>query len=74
MNTTASYGEWLTITQAGRYLNVSVAFLRKRVRNRSVPFARIGSKALRFRLIDLNNWMEVNSCGGEPPSRKDEGR
>lgn len=72
MNTTTSYGDWLTITQAGRYLNVSVAFLRKRVRTRSVPFARIGSKSLRFRRIDLDNWMEVNSSGGE--SRKDEGR
>jgi excisionase family DNA binding protein len=72
MNTTTPYGDWLTITQAGRYLNVSVAFLRKRVRTRSVPFARIGSKSLRFRRIDLDNWMEVNSSGGE--SRKDEGR
>jgi len=72
MNTTASYGDWLTITQAGRYLNVSVAFLRKRVRTRSVPFARLGSKSLRFRRSDLDNWMEVNSCGGENP--KHEGR
>ena len=74
MHTTAPYGEWLTITQAGRYLNVSVAFLRKRVRTRSVPFARIGSKSLRFRRIELDSWMEVNSCGGEISYRKDEGR
>jgi excisionase family DNA binding protein len=74
MNTTTSYGDWLTITQAGRYLNVSVAFLRKRVRTRSVPFARIGSKSLRFRRLDLDNWMEVNSSGGEISYRKDEGR
>jgi excisionase family DNA binding protein len=73
MNTTTVYGDWLTITQAGRYLNVSVAFLRKCVRTRSVPFARIGSKSLRFRRIDLDNWMEVNSSSGRE-SRKDEGR
>jgi excisionase family DNA binding protein len=72
MNTTTSYGDWLTITQAGRYLNVSVAFLRKRVRTHSVPFARIGSKSLRFRRSDLDSWMEVNSSGGE--SRNNEGR
>jgi excisionase family DNA binding protein len=64
MNTTTSYGDWLTITQAGRYLNVSVAFLRKRVRARSVPFVRLGSKSLRFRRVDLDNWMEMNSGGG----------
>ncbi len=74
MNTTTPYADWLTITQAGRYLNVSVAFLRKRVRTRSVPFARLGSKSLRFRRIDLDNWMEVNSSGGEISYRKDGGR
>lgn len=49
---------WCTIKQAAAHLGVSAAFLRKAVRDRKVPFARLGSKALRFRRADLDRWAE----------------
>jgi excisionase family DNA binding protein len=57
--------EWVTIRDAAEYLKVSVGFLRKAVRLRRVPFARAGSKALRFRRSDLDRWLESNGCGGD---------
>jgi excisionase family DNA binding protein len=53
---------------------MSVAFLRKAVRLRKVPFARAGTKALRFRKADLDKWMERDSYGGEVSYDKHEGR
>lgn len=65
--------EWWDIKRAAAYLGMSVAFLRKSVRLRKVPFARAGSKSLRFRRLDLDNWLEANGCDGEV-TRKDKGR
>jgi excisionase family DNA binding protein len=56
---------WWDIRKAAEHLGVSVAFLRKAVRLRKVPYARAGSKALRFRRDDLDRWMEQNGCRGE---------
>jgi excisionase family DNA binding protein len=56
--------QWWDIRSAARYLSVSVAFLRKAVRQKRVPFARAGSKNLRFRKSELDEWMKANSCGG----------
>jgi len=53
--------EWWDIRKAAAYLGVSVAFLRKAVRLRRVPFVRVGSKVLRFRRSDLDRWLDVNS-------------
>ena len=60
---------WWTIDEAAGYLNMSVAFLRKRVRQRSIPFRRVGSKALRFRQQDLDAWLEASNSGAEEVSR-----
>jgi excisionase family DNA binding protein len=56
---------WWDIRKAAGHLGVSVAFLRKAVRLRKVPYARAGSKALRFRRDDLDRWMEQKGCRGE---------
>ena len=61
---------WWDIRKAAQYLSVSVAFLRKAVRTKSVPFVRVGSKALRFRRIDLDRWLEASGAGGEITYRK----
>ena len=66
--------EWLTIQQTARYLNVSVPFIRNRVRLRSIPFVRIGNKVLRFRKDALDRWLGSNGCGEEITHRKHEGR
>jgi excisionase family DNA binding protein len=65
---------WWDIRKAAAHLGVSVAFLRKVVRLKKVPYARAGSKALRFRKADLDSWMEQHSCGGEINYRKNEDR
>jgi excisionase family DNA binding protein len=65
---------WLSIREAAGYLNMSVPFIRKQVRHRLIPFARVGSKALRFRREDLDRWLESNSCGVEISYLKHERR
>jgi excisionase family DNA binding protein len=70
----SNYNRWLSIREAAGYLNMSVPFIRKQVRHRLIPFARVGSKALRFRREDLDRWLESNSCGGEISHSKYEGR
>lgn len=61
--------EWLNIQQTAKYLNVSVAFIRKCVRRKSIPFVRIGTKVLRFRISELENWIETSGCAGETHSK-----
>ena len=57
--------QWLTIREAADYIGMSVAFLRKAVRLRSVPYSRIGTKALRFNRVALDVWLRQNSCSGD---------
>lgn len=66
--------KWLKITEAANHIGMSVPFLRKAVRSRSVPHTRIGSKALRFDRESLDRWLESNACGGETDLRKYDGR
>jgi excisionase family DNA binding protein len=66
--------QWWNIRRAADYLDMSVAFLRKAVRQKRIPFARAGSKALRFRKQDLDRWLEGNGSGGELAYRKNIGR
>lgn len=56
---------WLTISEAARYINMSVAFVRKSVRQQTIPHARIGSKSLRFDRGALDTWVMAQSCRGE---------
>jgi excisionase family DNA binding protein len=62
--------QWWAIRIAARYLSVSVGFVRKAVRQKRIPFARAGSKNLRFRKSDLDEWMKAHSCDGEIAHRK----
>jgi excisionase family DNA binding protein len=66
--------KWINIREAARHIGMSVAFLRKATRNRSVPHCRVGSKALRFDREALDAWLDANSSGGERAYRKHEGR
>lgn len=51
----------LNTTQAARYLGLSKAFLeRDRWAGAKVPFIKIGSRAVRYRLQDLERYIE--SC------------
>ncbi len=66
--------QWLTITEAARYIRMSVGFLRKGVRSRTIPHTRVGSKALRFNRETLDSWLASNGCGGELTYSKSDGR
>jgi len=49
----------LTTKQAAEYLGVSCAFLeRDRWAGAQVPFVRVGSRAVRYRLQDLDTYIE----------------
>jgi excisionase family DNA binding protein len=64
---------WLNISEAAKHISMSVPFLRRCVRARAVPFARAGAKALRFRRVDLDRWLEANGCQGQVvPQRRAE--
>lgn len=55
------YGNLLTTPQAANVLGVSIAFLeRDRWAGARVPFIKIGSRAVRYRLQDLEHYIE--SC------------
>lgn len=51
--------DYWDIRRTAKYLGMSIAFIRKGVRQRSIPFVRIGNKALRFRKADLDRWAEA---------------
>jgi excisionase family DNA binding protein len=61
--------KWLTIREAATYIGMSVGFLRKAVRLRTVPHTRIGSKALRFDRDALDQWLAAQSSAEKPIQR-----
>ena len=58
------HSEWWDIKTAASYLGMSVGFIRKAVRLKTIPFARLGAKALRFRRSELDRWAESNGNPG----------
>ena len=51
----------LSTPQAAKFLNVSIAFLeRDRWAGARVPFIKIGSRAVRYRLDDLEGYINSN--------------
>lgn len=51
----------LNTHQAAEFLGVSVAFLeRDRWAGARVPYIKVGSRAVRYRLTDLENYVEQN--------------
>ncbi len=51
----------LTTVEAAEYLSVSKAFLeRDRWAGARIPFIRVGSRAVRYKLSDLNSYIESN--------------
>ena len=55
----------MTTPQAARYLGVSAAFLeRDRITLQTIPFVRLGSRAIRYRWEDLDAHLEAMRVGG----------
>lgn len=49
----------LSTPQAAKFLNVSIAFLeRDRWAGAKIPFVKVGSRAVRYRLQDLQNYID----------------
>ena len=47
-----------SISEVAGYLNVSIPFVRKLIRNKSIPFYRIGNR-LRFSKEEIDDWLET---------------
>jgi excisionase family DNA binding protein len=47
----------MTLRQASQYLKASESFVRKLVRTGEIPHYRVGNKMLRFRRLDLDEWL-----------------
>ena len=51
----------LSTPQAAKFLNVSIAFLeRDRWAGARIPFVKVGSRAVRYRLDDLEAYIDTN--------------
>ena len=51
----------LSTPQAAKFLNVSIAFLeRDRWAGARIPFVKVGSRAVRYRLDDLEAYIDAN--------------
>lgn len=56
----------LSTPQAAKFLNVSIAFLeRDRWAGAKIPFVKVGSRAVRYRLQDLQNYIDQHVQSGE---------
>lgn len=62
--------KWLNVKGAAAHISMSVGFVRKSVRNGTIPHCRIGSKALRFDRDALDVWLAAQGRGGEFAFRK----
>jgi len=52
----------LTTKQAARYLNVSLSMLAKdRMNKAEIPYIRIRTRTIRYRVTDLDKFIEANS-------------
>lgn len=60
--------KWMTINETASYLRMSVAYLRKAVSEKTIPFTRVGNKSLRFDREALDAWLI--SMSSSPRDRK----
>jgi hypothetical protein len=62
----------LSTPQAAKFLNVSIAFLeRDRWAGARIPFVKVGSRAVRYRLDDLQNYINSQRHDSVLESRHD---
>lgn len=60
--------------EAASYLGVSVAFLeRDRWAGPTIPFVRVGSRAVRYRLADLDAYLDSRREGGRASAQEAQG-
>jgi excisionase family DNA binding protein len=66
--------KWLKISEASEYTSMSVGFLRKQVRSGTIPFTRVGNKALRFDREALDGWLASQGSTDGSAHHKSESR
>ena len=52
---------WMKLPETAAYICMSQAFVRKSIREKTIPFARVGKKALRFDRDAIDQWIAANS-------------
>lgn len=57
-----SFEPWVTAVDVADHLGVSVSWVNKAVQTGSIPVRRAG-KSLRFRLSEVDAWMEAGTYG-----------
>lgn len=63
----------VTEAEAARLLQVSPRFLQlRRYRGGGPEFVRVGARAIRYRVEDLQAWAAERLCGGPAGSRSDQ--
>ena len=69
--------ELITTKEAADFLGVSAAFLqRDRTDETEIPYVKVGSRAIRYKLSDLNSYIDDRRYQGsedEDPGYDDEG-
>jgi excisionase family DNA binding protein len=52
----ASAGEYLTVEQVAEYLNITEHFVRRLIRERRIPFVKVG-RLVRLRRTDIDDYL-----------------
>lgn len=52
----SSSGEYLTVEQAAEYLNITDHFVRRLIRERRIPFVKVG-RLVRLRRTDIDDYL-----------------
>jgi excisionase family DNA binding protein len=52
----ASTGEYLTVEQAAEYLNITDHFVRRLIRERRIPFVKVG-RLVRIRRTEIDDYL-----------------
>lgn len=61
----------LDVKELSKYLNISISLIRKLVRNKDIPYNRIGVKLL-FSRVEIDNWLKKQRNDNEIERDKNE--
>jgi len=49
---------WMTVKELSKYLSLSERKIRQMVKDREIPFVRVGKKLIRFDRLAVDRWLE----------------
>ncbi len=62
MQTQVEFEKWVRVPEVADHLNVSTSYINKAVLYSNIPVRRVG-RNLRFRLSDVDQWVEGDAHG-----------